>query len=103
MDMHAKKRLDIIVEAPLIHRLEALLEKADVSGWTVIPALAGKGRGGTWSREGQATEAGAMVLVIVVTSEHRVPGLLDQVYKLLSRHIGIVTLSDVQVIRKDHF
>jgi PII-like signaling protein len=103
MELHAKKRLDIIIEAPLIHRLEALLEKAEVSGYTVVPALAGMGRGGSWSREGQATEAGAMVCVIVVTSEHRVPGLMEQVRKLLSRHIGIVTLSDVQVVRKDHF
>jgi PII-like signaling protein len=103
MELHAKKRLDIIIERPLIHRLETLLEKAEVSGWTVLPALGGKGRGGLWSGEGQATEAGNMVLVMVVTSEHRVPGLMEQVRKLLSRHIGIVTLSDVEVVRKDHF
>jgi nitrogen regulatory protein PII len=103
MQMHDKKRIEIIIEAPILHRLTDLLDRSDVSGYTVIPALAGKGRGGTWSREGQATEAGAMTMVIVVTSEHRVPGLLDEIYKLLARRIGIVTLSDVQVIRKDHF
>ena len=50
-----------------------------------------------------ATDAGRMVMVVVVTDESRVQAVLEPVYKIVSRQIGIVTLSDVQVSRPDHF
>jgi PII-like signaling protein len=102
MQTHPKKKLEIIIEAPLLNRLLDKLEKLGVSGYTVVPAIAGKGSGGAW-REGQLTQAGHMVMVICVTSEERVEAVLGPVYEVLARHIGIVTVTDVQVIRADHF
>jgi PII-like signaling protein len=102
MQTHPKKKLEIIIEAPLLNRLLDKLERLNVSGYTVVPAIAGKGSGGAW-REGQLTQAGHMVMVICITSEERIPEVLKPVYEVLARHIGIVTVSDVQVIRADHF
>lgn len=103
MDTYAKKKIEIIVEAPILNRLLDRLDELAVSGYTVLPVLAGRGRGGSWSREGLATDAGRMVMVVVVTDESRVQAVLEPVYKIVLRQIGIVTLSDVQVIRPDHF
>ena len=103
MRTHAKKRIEIIVEAPVLHRLTDRLDRADVTGYTVIPALAGRGMGGgAWSREGLAGEAGRMVMVICITDETRVDAVLETVYAIVSRQIGIVSVSDVQVIRPEH-
>jgi PII-like signaling protein len=99
---HAKKKLEIIIEAPMLNRLLDLLDRLSVTGYTVVPAIAGRGRGGSW-REGQLTDAGRMVLVICITDPSRVSEVLDPVYKLLARQIGIVTVSDVAVVRGDHF
>jgi hypothetical protein len=44
-----------------------------------------------------------MVLVMCITDPARVPQVLEPVYKLLARQIGIVTVSDVSVVRADHF
>lgn len=98
-----KKRLDVIVEAPILNRLLDLLDRLGVTGYTVVPALAGRGRDGAWSRAGLVSDAGQMVLVIVVLDESRIPAVLAPVYKLLQRQIGIVTISDVEVVRKEHF
>ncbi len=39
MQMFAKKRIEIFVEAPALHRLTDALEKAGVKGYTILPAL----------------------------------------------------------------
>ncbi|WP_052340967.1 DUF190 domain-containing protein [Salinarimonas rosea] len=103
LETYAKKRLDIIVEAPIMNRLLDLLDRLAVTGYTVVPALAGRGREGSWRRAGLVSDAGQMVLVICVLDESRVPDVLEPVYKLLSRQIGVVTVSDVSVIRREHF
>ena len=103
MDTHRKKRLEIVIEAPLVDRLLGLLDRADVTGYTVMPALAGRGREGTWRREGLVTEAGRMVVVMTVIDPTRVDAVLEQIYPLIARQIGILTICDVDVIRADHF
>jgi nitrogen regulatory protein PII len=55
---HAKKKLEIIIEAPMLNRLLDLLDRLAVTGYTVVPAIAGRGRDGSW-REGNLTDAGA--------------------------------------------
>ncbi len=101
--MHPKKRIEIIVEAPALHRLTDRLDKAGVTGYTIIPALAGRGRGGSWSGEGLAGDAGRLVMVISIVDAARADAVVEGVYGVLARQVGILTVSDVQVIRADHF
>lgn len=100
---HAKKRIEIIMEAPAIHRLTDRLNEAGVTGYTIVPALAGRGRQGGWSGDGLAGDAGRLVMVISVVDAGRVDAVLERLHALLARQIGIVTVSDVQVLRPDHF
>lgn len=100
---YAKKRIEIVVEAPILNRLLDLLDDLKVTGYTVIPALAGRGREGSWRRDGLVGGAGQMVVVICIMDAARVRDVLEPVYSLVSRQIGIVTVDDVQVIRPDHF
>jgi nitrogen regulatory protein PII len=100
---HLKKRLEIIVEAPALHRLTDRLNQAGVTGYTIVPVLAGRGSEGTWSAEGLAGDAGRLVMVISIVDAAKADTVLERVYSVLARQIGIVTVSDVQVIRADHF
>lgn len=103
MKTYPKKRIEIMVEAPLMRRVVSLLDDLSVSGYTVLPALAGRGKDGTWDRDGLVGRAGAVVQIFCIVDESRVDQILEPLFKLVSRQIGIVTLSDVQVIRPDHF
>jgi PII-like signaling protein len=103
MKTHAKKRIDIMIEAPLMARMLSVLDAKGVTGYTVMPALAGKGKDGAWHRDGLAGRAGSVVLIYCILDETRVDEVLEAVYQLVSKQIGIVTLSDVQVVRPDHF
>ena len=103
MLMHPKKRIEVIIEAPLVERLLAVVDAQQVSGYTVLPALGGRGRGGRWRRDGLVGEAGRMVCVVCVVDPGRAEAVVAAAYELLQRQIGIVTVTDVQVLRDDHF
>ena len=103
MQTHLKKRIEIIIEAPLRRHLTELLEGHAVRGFTVLPALAGHGEEGSWDRGGQVSDAGRMVVVVCIVDPGHADEVIDAVYGMLSRQIGIVTISDVEVIRTDKF
>ena len=102
MQMHAAKRVEIIIEAPMEGRLTAALEKAGVTGFTVLPVLGGSGRSGRWSREGQVGRSG-MVAVICLIRPDRLDGLLEAAFAVVDRHIGVVSVLDAGVIRAERF
>ncbi len=103
MQVYPKKRVEIIVEAPVVGRLTRILEDERVTGYTVFPALSGKGLEGEWSREGVVTDAGRMVAVVCIVSEERKDRILERVFELISHQIGIVSVTDCEVVRGDRF
>ena len=103
MELHSKKRLEIIIEAPVLRKLIRVLEQGGAQGYTVVPALAGSGKEGGWSREGEITDAGRQVMVISIVDGSHVPGLVEAIRGLIARHVGILSVSDVEVVRKEHF
>jgi nitrogen regulatory protein PII len=102
MQTHPAKRVEIIIEAPMEGRLTAALAEAGVTGWTVLPVLGGSGRSGAWSREGQVGRSG-MVAVICVVRPDRVEGLMEAAFRVVERHIGIVSVTDCEVLRAERF
>ena len=102
MQTHKAKRVEIIIEAPMESRLTDALVKAGVTGFTVLPVLGGSGRSGHWTREGQVGRAG-MVAVICLIRPERLDGLLDAAFAVVERHIGVVSVADVEVMRAERF
>lgn len=103
MQTHPAKRVAIIIEAPMERRLRQLLEEIGVTGYTILPVLGGSGRSGAWSREGQVGRAGGMMQVICVVKPERLEGMLEQLLSVVERHIGVVTVSDCEVLRAERF
>jgi nitrogen regulatory protein PII len=103
MQTHKAKRVAIIIEQVMQTRLTDAMSKAGVTGWSVLPVLGGSGKSGEWSREGQVTRAGGMVQVICVVRADLMDPLLDAAFSVVERHIGIVTVGDVEVLRAERF
>lgn len=103
METFPKKRLEAFVEAPVLHRFIDILEAEGVRGYSVMPVLSGSGDDGLWSREGSVTSAGQMVAVVCILSPETLEPLLDKVFAMLSRYIGVVSVSDCEVMRPDRF
>lgn len=103
MQTHQAKRVAIIIEAPMQRRLTAAIEAADVTGYSILPVLGGSGRSGSWSGEGQVGSIGGMVQVICVIRPERLDRLLESIFKVVERHIGVVTIVDCEVLRAERF
>jgi nitrogen regulatory protein PII len=102
METHKAKRVEIIIEAPMEGRLTEALMRAGVTGFTVLPVLGGSGRSGRWTREGQVGRAG-MVAVICLIRPDRLDGLLDAAFAVVERHIGVVSVTETEVLRAERF
>jgi len=103
MQTHDAKRVEITIEQVMLHRLTEALESADVTGWSVLPVLGGSGRSGTWSREGQVSRGTGMVQVVCLIRPEKLDALLDAAFAVVKRHIGVVSVTDTQVLRAERF
>ncbi|WP_415919166.1 P-II family nitrogen regulator [Tateyamaria sp. SN6-1] len=103
MQTHQAKRVAIIIEQVMQSRLTDALEEAGVTGWTILPVLGGSGRSGAWSREGQISRGTGMVQVLCVIRPERLDEMLEAAFAVVERHIGVVTVSDCEVLRAERF
>lgn len=102
MKTYPKKKLEIIAEAPFRRRILAVLDKLDVKGYTVLPALEGRGPDGRWE-EGQISSAGHMIQIVCILDPDRMDAILSPIFETVKDSSGIVYVSNVEVVRDDHF
>lgn len=100
---HRKARLEFIVEAPIQNLILDMLDEQGAQGYTVLPALAGRGHEGRWSRDGQIIDAGRMIVIVCVADDKVADAILKASQDIIGTRIGIVSRSTVDVIRDDHF
>ncbi|MEL6577842.1 MAG: transcriptional regulator [Pseudomonadota bacterium] len=103
MQTHQAKRVAIIIEKPVRRRLTEALDEAGVTGYSILPVIGGTGRSGPWSSDESIGTAGGMVQVVCIIRPDRLDALLDAVFGVVERHIGVVTVSDCEVLRAERF
>lgn len=84
-------------------RAGRILEAAGVKGYTVLPALAGFGRGSHWQRDRDMSASQDMVAIITISSPATIEKALKDLHNLLDSHIGVLNVGDVSVLRPDRF
>lgn len=103
MKKHKAKRVEIIIETPMQSRLTNALTEAGVTGYTLLPVLGGNGRSGPWSREGEVSRAGGLTMVLCIVREEKLDQVLELAYAIVDRYIGMVTITDCDVLRAERF
>ncbi|MFT6303909.1 MAG: nitrogen regulatory protein PII [Granulosicoccus sp.] len=103
MKKYKAKRLEIIIETPMQSRLTNALTEAGVTGFTLLPVLGGNGRSGPWSREGEVSRAGGLTMVLCIVRAEKLDELLELAYAIVDRYIGMVTITDCDVLRAERF
>lgn len=101
--MHAKKRVEIFVEAPALQQVLGALDAASVQGYTVVEAKAGKGLAGSWRLDDSFNNATNVLVVVCILDATKVEAVVASVYEIVRRQIGVLTVSDVMVVRPEHF
>jgi hypothetical protein len=103
MQTHKAKRVVITIEKIMLSRLTDAIEKADVSGYSILPVFGGSGRSGAWTREDNIGRGDGMVQVVCIIKPGRLDALLDSAFEVVDRHIGVVTITDCEVLRAERF
>ncbi|MEM1375484.1 MAG: transcriptional regulator [Pseudomonadota bacterium] len=102
MQTHPAKRVEITIEAPMERRLRKALEEAEITGYTILPVLGGSGRSGSWSREGQVGRSGMVQFICIIRAE-RLNTLLDAAFAVVEKQIGVVCITDAEILRAERF
>jgi nitrogen regulatory protein PII len=89
------KRLEIVLERDQIPMVCGVLGQHS-TGYTIIPEVTGYGHHGK-------RESGETVLLVTVVTRDHIDPILDILIPLLNQRSGVVLISDVQVLRGDHF
>lgn len=97
-----RRKIEILVDAPLLRRVTAAAEAAGLTGYTLLPALGGAGHRGRWSDD-QVTGAEAKILFWAIMDAAKAAALVDALAPLLDSHGLLLASSDVEVVRGTRF
>ena len=97
-----RRKIEILVDGPLLRRVVAAAEDAGVTGYTLLPVLGGAGHSGRWSDD-QVTGADAKILFVTITSEAKAAALTDALAPLLASHGLLLVSGIVDVVRAEKF
>ena len=100
--MHARKRIEIVVEAVRAEAVTELLDRLGAPGWTMLPVTAGRGRQGL-RRGGDPGGVFDNVLILCIASAEVAARILAAQEELLGARPAIVSVSDCEVLRGEHF
>jgi len=102
METFVKKKIEIVVEKPLMEQAIDVVDKLGARGYSVLPLIAGRGARDAWSAH-DVSGAFDRVMIVVIVDASIADRLVSEAFELLERYNAIIYVSDVAVLRRDHF
>ena len=102
VQLYRKTKIEIVVEAARARAVIEMIEAAGAKGYTVVPDVSGKGNRGVRD-EAHLSDVFRNVLIIVIAAEEIASRIVEQSQALLENYAGIVVVSDVEIVRNEHF
>lgn len=102
VQLYRKKKIEIVVEAARARAVIEMIEAAGAKGYTVVPDVSGKGNRGIRD-EAHLSDVFRNMLIIVIAAEEIASRIVEQSQALLENYAGIVVVSDVEIVRNEHF
>ncbi|MCW5750255.1 MAG: DUF190 domain-containing protein [Alphaproteobacteria bacterium] len=100
--LYRKKKIEIVVEAARARAIIEMIEAVGAKGYTIVPDVSGRGNRGVRD-EAHLSDVFRNMLIIVIAAEEIANRIIEQLQPLLKDYAGIVVISDVEVIRDEHF
>jgi len=97
------KKLEIILEGGHQEFATDLLDRAGVTGYTIVNSLSGKGRHGFHEGHLMFNEDAVLIMIIVAVPEELVEPILEGFAPFFDKHTGVVFISDIRVSRPVKF
>lgn len=102
MKLFAKKKIEFVVEAACAPMIIEMLDDVGATGYTMVPKVSGKGVRGV-RNDAHFSGVFSNVLIIVIAAEDIAMRAVEASQNVLEHYAGITTVSDVEVVRDEHF
>lgn len=99
---YTRKRIDILVDAPLCDWLVETAAAAGIGHYSFLSVHSGSGRAGHWRLE-DGFESVVKLLFIAMTNDAKVERFLDLLAPEIEKYGLVINVYDVQVIRGERF
>lgn len=103
MKTFPKKRIEIVIETPLVDRVTDCLDRMDVTGYSVVGLIAGRGRGGSWSLNGQVGTTLQMTQIVCIADASLAEQAVERIFAIVTPQAGFIAISEVAVLRPERF
>ncbi|MCF7989958.1 MAG: P-II family nitrogen regulator [Thiohalocapsa sp.] len=97
------KKLEIVVEGEYQEFVVDLLNRAGVTGYTVLHNVSGKGAHGHHEAHLLFNEDSVLIMIITAVPEKLVDPILEGLTPFFNKHMGVVFVSDIEVTRLGKF
>jgi hypothetical protein len=98
-----RKKIEVLVDMPLLPRIEKLAGEAGIRIFVVLPTRGGATEQGRWYDDRVTGGAGTRVMFTAITTAEKADSFTDSLEPLLDSYGIIVFKSDVEVIRSAKF
>ena len=99
LNLSPLKKIEIILEGAHQEFATDLLDRAGVTGYTIVDNLSGKGRHGFHEGHLMFNEDAVLIMIIVAVPGELVEPILEGFSPFFNSHTGVVFISDIQVSR----
>jgi len=96
-----RKRIEILADTALAKRVTDAIDRAGITGWTIVPVTSGKGRDGHWREE--SVVGTDKVFVLTIAAQEKADALAEDLAPMLTNYGFLLSMWDVQVIRGERF
>lgn len=96
-----RRKIEILVDAPLLRRVRQLSFEVGVTGYTLLPTLGGDGHQGRWLDDQVTGGAGSKVVFTTIVSDEPAERFLSALEPLLDEYGLMITCSHVEVMRAE--
>jgi nitrogen regulatory protein PII len=103
ISLHDMKKVEIIVSGEDEATVAKLMEEANVTGYTIVNNVSGKGHQGFHEGRLLFNDIASLVMFIAVAPEHVITTVAVGMKTLFEKRSGVMFVSDVAVARLDHF
>jgi nitrogen regulatory protein PII len=98
MRLQPKKRVEILVEAPLLRRVLTALDELGVPGYSLMDIVGGRGGGNAWAETDEIGNVSRMLCVISLVEPDHLESILTRIAGIIAGRTGVTAISDVEVI-----
>jgi nitrogen regulatory protein PII len=103
LSLHPMKEIRVVIAGEHRAFVTDLLDRVQVSGYTIIGNISGKGHHGVREAHFMFSEQESLEMILTVVPEEKVEPILAGLKPLFARHSGFTYIADVAVSRQEYF